>query len=331
VQFIYYDATDGLYNKMYVENMGWQELEFASGFAYKDYKNFLYFGGVGGIVMFHPDSLPVNPYRPPVVVQNFFVNGKKMPFSGKPIPLKNQQNHIKFNLSVYNYIQPEKNQYAYKLVPYDTSWHYAGHKNTAEYYNLPPGKYTFYYKGSNNDGIWSPVYRFPALFIANPFYKTTGFYLANLILIFLLLLAFLAYRFYLKRKLARQKKKLRYQTSNLKEEDAKRISKKLEEKLRSEKLYLEPDLSLHKLAESIGEKAHHVSQVINQLHNKRFGDYINTFRIEEAKKMLVETYLKIEAVAYDSGFSSLSTFNAVFKKETGLTPSKYRKIHRQND
>jgi AraC-like DNA-binding protein len=63
------------------------------------------------------------------------------------------------------------------------------------------------------------------------------------------------------------------------------------------------------------------------LHNKHFSEFINTYRIDFAKKLLKETYLKIEAIAYDSGFNSLSTFNTVFKKETGFTPSKYRKIN----
>ena len=69
----------------------------------------------------------------------------------------------------------------------------------------------------------------------------------------------------------------------------------------------------------------YLSQVINTEHNKNFREFINTLRIKEAEKLLKETSLKIEAVAYETGFNTISTFNIAFKKETGITPSEYRK------
>jgi len=327
LQFIKYDASDGLSHKMFVKNMGWQDLVFTSGFSFKDHDGYIYFGGVSGIVVFHPDSLPVNSYQPPVILESFYVNGKKQNLKQTKYQLSNKQNHFKFDLSVLNYIQPEKNQFAYKLEPYDTAWHYAGHQNSVEYYNLPPQKYTFLYKGANNDGVWSPVFRFSPIVIQKAFYQSSWFYLSIGVFFLLILGLFGLYRIYLKRKLSKQKQKLRYYSSNLKPSDAQRINEKLKKIFSEKKPHLEHDLSLHRLAEIISEKPHYVSQVINQLHHKRFHDYINTFRIEEAKKLLRETYLKIEAVAYDSGFNSISTFNAVFKKETGMTPSKFRKLH----
>jgi len=325
-QFITYDASDGLSKKIYVKNMGWQELEFSSGFSYKDTQGYLYFGGVAGIVVFHPDSLPVNTYKPPLIIEKFEVNGKKQKIGQKTLRLNNKQNHLKFDLSVLNYIQPEKNKLAYRLTGWQDQWQYTNQNQPIEYFNLPSGTYVFEYKGSNNDGIWSQTYQTPPIIIAKAFYQTSSFHILLLSIMLSITGLFGAYRYYLKRKIRLQKQKNRYYSSNLKQNDANRISQKLQQILSEKKLYLEPDLSLHKLAESIDEKPHHVSQVINQIHGKRFHDFINMYRVEEAKKMLMETYLKIEAVAYDSGFNSLSTFNAVFKKETGMTPSQYRKL-----
>jgi ligand-binding sensor domain-containing protein/AraC-like DNA-binding protein len=325
-QYINYDASDGLYEKIYIEHVGLQNLEFGAGFSNKDEQGNIYFGGMSGITTFHPDSLSINTYKPPTIIEYFSVNGiEKTIRKNNKIELKNQQNNLKFVLTTLNYIQPDKNQYAYKLKAYDTVWQYTGHQSTIEYNNIPPGNYTLVYKGANNDGVWGKINETPIITVALPFYKTTRFYAGLFILILLLIILFMMYRYYLYRKIEKQKQKLRYHSSKLKDEDAKRIDKKLEEYLIKNELYLEPDITLNKLAKIIDERSHYVSQVINQLHNKRFHEYINTFRIQVAKKMLVNTHLKIEAIAYDSGFNSLSTFNSVFKKEVGMTPSIFRK------
>ena len=72
---------------------------------------------------------------------------------------------------------------------------------------------------------------------------------------------------------------------------------------------------------------HVVSQIINEQLSYNFNDFINSFRIEEAKKMLNDPGMKnitVASIAYDSGFNTLSAFNTAFKKFTGLTPSQFR-------
>jgi ligand-binding sensor domain-containing protein/AraC-like DNA-binding protein len=319
-----YNESDGLSNSMYITDFGQQNLEFSSGFSFKDSHGYLYFGGIAGIVTFHPDSLQTNTFQPPVMINSFIVNGKKRSIN-KLIKLKNKENHLSFSLATLNFIQPKKNQYAYQLVGYDSIWKYNGCQNEINYHNLPAGNYIFKYKGANNDGVWSNVYSTPEISIAQVFYKTKLFYFTISLLFLLIILFFIWYKMYLKKKLINQKKKLRYHSSSLKDDEANRISKKIEVILQEKKIYLEADLTLHKLSEHIDEKSHHVSQVINQVYQKRFSDFINYYRIEDAKKMLIDTFLKVEAIAYDSGFNSVSTFHTAFKKETGMTPSKYRK------
>jgi len=94
------------------------------------------------------------------------------------------------------------------------------------------------------------------------------------------------------------------------------------------KLYLKPNLSLSKLSVLIGQSTQKTSSVINQHAKRNFNDFINYYRIEEAKKILSNTEnekFTISSIAYDIGFSSLSSFNSAFKKFEDCTPSTYRK------
>lgn len=95
-----------------------------------------------------------------------------------------------------------------------------------------------------------------------------------------------------------------------------------------EKLYLEPDLSLSKLSKLFGQSPQKTSSVINQYAKRNFNDFINYYRIQDAKNMLsnIESEkFTISSIAFDTGFSSLSSFNSAFKKFEDITPSLYRK------
>lgn len=94
--------------------------------------------------------------------------------------------------------------------------------------------------------------------------------------------------------------------------------------LEESKDYLNPEYSLTDLSKSINTFPTKVSQVINQELNKSFSDLINSYRIETAKKLLVEEkHLSVEGIALNSGFKSRATFYRVFKKDTGLTPLEF--------
>lgn len=121
-----------------------------------------------------------------------------------------------------------------------------------------------------------------------------------------------------------------------KKETQKRVSEsrmiELNEKLQMlidlEKVYLENDLSLPKLAKRMNASCNEVSFVINELHSDNFYNFINKYRVEEAKILLVsEKYnqLNILGIAYESGFNSKTTFNTTFKKHTGFSPTEFVK------
>jgi AraC-like DNA-binding protein len=120
----------------------------------------------------------------------------------------------------------------------------------------------------------------------------------------------------------------KYSNSSLPDEEAARIASCLEELMSSERPYLDPEFTIDKLAKMVSSNRHHLSQVLNQKLGLSFYDYVNTYRVNEARVLLADAARadhKIAAIAYDAGFNSLSAFNDVFKKMTGQTPSQYRK------
>ncbi|KAF7775250.1 hypothetical protein PCIT_a1399 [Pseudoalteromonas citrea] len=103
------------------------------------------------------------------------------------------------------------------------------------------------------------------------------------------------------------------------------LVKKLTYAMQSEKLFLNPQLSLSELAEHIDINNTDVSATLNICLQMSFYDFVNQYRIDEAKRLLCRSRCKILAVAYDAGFNSKSNFNRLFKAHTGVTPSEYRK------
>lgn len=121
--------------------------------------------------------------------------------------------------------------------------------------------------------------------------------------------------------------KKKYRKSTLAEDDVEEFAKILESLMRVDKLYLENELRIQDLAKRLNVTINHLSQVINQYYQKNFSDFINSYRILEAKKILEdeENNDTILAIAYDVGFNNKTTFNITFKRLTGFSPSDYRK------
>lgn len=96
--------------------------------------------------------------------------------------------------------------------------------------------------------------------------------------------------------------------------------------MEAEKPYLDPFLTLDKLAGLLETNPKHLSAVINNGFNKNFYEFVNAYRIQEVKKLLQAPdykHLTIAAIANEAGFNSKSTFNAIFKKHTNLTPKEF--------
>jgi len=127
-----------------------------------------------------------------------------------------------------------------------------------------------------------------------------------------------------------KQEKSKYENSPLSKDQSELYLKKLIAFMKSEKPYLVPSLTINILSERISLQPKILSQVINENMQQNFFDFINHFRIEEAKEILSnpignKTVLEI---LYEVGFNSKSVFNTAFKKHTGITPTQFkRQVH----
>jgi AraC-like DNA-binding protein len=124
----------------------------------------------------------------------------------------------------------------------------------------------------------------------------------------------------------------KYKNSGLPKTLEIKLSQDLENLMQKHQLYKLNDLKLETLAEKLNTNKHFISQVINEVYKVNFFEYINLKRIEEAKQLLRSMHkrdLNIIEVAYEVGFNNKGTFNSVFKKVTGLTPTEFRNQSKQ--
>ncbi len=117
----------------------------------------------------------------------------------------------------------------------------------------------------------------------------------------------------------------RYANRKIADEQALFLTDKLQRIITEEQLYKNPDLKLNDLARKINISAHQLSQLLNDNLGKSFASYINEFRINEACALIAnDRGIKLEAIGYEVGFNSKSTFYAAFKKLKQTTPTLYK-------
>lgn len=122
----------------------------------------------------------------------------------------------------------------------------------------------------------------------------------------------------------------KYKNSRLKRADLSQIQNNLNQLMIEEKIYCEDDISISILAKELGLTIHQLSEYFNHYLKKSFVSYINEFRIKEAQRLLIdEPDTTILAIAYQIGFNSKSAFNAAFLKETGCSPTLFRKKNKK--
>ena len=119
----------------------------------------------------------------------------------------------------------------------------------------------------------------------------------------------------------------KYERSALTPERADAFLKRLLDVMETEKPYTDGGLTLPRLAARLSVSTHHLSQVINERLGQSFNDFVNSYRVEEAKRRMADPaagHYSLLAIAEEVGFNSKSSFNAAFKKQTGMTPSEFR-------
>lgn len=168
------------------------------------------FSGSNGFIAFDPRQMLSNPHLPPIVLRNLFVNNEEVyPGDGSGIlsmqldkqdriELKYNQSNISIQYSALNYLYPEQNRYTYMLEGFDKQWNEVGTRHTAYYTNIPPGKYRFIVRGSNNDGVWNTQEAALSIVILPPYWKTWWAYCIYVLII--AAICWLIFRYFSERK-----------------------------------------------------------------------------------------------------------------------------------
>jgi AraC-like DNA-binding protein len=118
----------------------------------------------------------------------------------------------------------------------------------------------------------------------------------------------------------------RYKRSRLAGIDAESVGRQLIDLMELEKMFADEDLSLKRLAYELSMTPHQLSQFLNEKLNSNFNTFVNRYRVDEAKKMLIEEPDRsILSVCHGVGFNSKSVFYKAFMQSTGMTPFKFRK------
>jgi len=162
----------------------------------------LFFGGINGLNVFHPDSIHDNADVPPVVLTSFKVFDMPVALDRSilatdVVHLAYDQNFFSVEFVALSFVAPDKNRYAYKLEGLDENWVNAGTRRFANYTNIDPGTYTLRVKGSNNDGVWNEKGVTLTIIIPPPYYKTWWF--RGVVFAFVALALFLMYRYRVKK------------------------------------------------------------------------------------------------------------------------------------
>ncbi|WP_298759826.1 helix-turn-helix domain-containing protein [uncultured Psychroserpens sp.] len=151
---------------------------------------------------------------------------------------------------------------------------------------------------------------------------TTEIVLASLMAITILLLSYSVVDI----KDVFSKKKTKYETSPLNKSEQILINEKLTHAVAVEKMYLKTNLKIKDLSVAIDVPSHHISQVLSEHMNISFYDFINSYRIEEAKQLFKKgtaSKLSIQAIGEECGFGNKTSFYRAFKKFTNETPNSY--------
>jgi AraC-like DNA-binding protein len=122
----------------------------------------------------------------------------------------------------------------------------------------------------------------------------------------------------------------KYGSSSLDRNMSRDVFQRIKMLFNDEHVFLDSDISLNAVAEKLTISPRLVSQAINENEQQNFHEFVNQYRIENAKTLLIDSKnidQKIATIAFDAGFGTVTSFNVAFKKKTGMTPSEYRKQH----
>lgn len=311
--------------------------------AYKAHNGILWFGNSKGLLYVNPDEIHQAGQLPStLVLSDLLVNGSPLSLKDlkdiveeKQVAFKPDRNNLVFRFSDLSYTNPAAILVEYKMDKIDDDWKFITGLNEISYFNLSPGKYTFRMRlpGNENSEISLNIKIEKSMFLIP---------LLILLVVFLILSLF----FVLKRKSAStdnksnqevvgfpRKEDEKYKMNRLSKEECEILYERLNHYMQSEKPYMNKDLKIADLADTLHTSSHSLSYLFNQYLNISYYDFVNDWRIAEFKKLVAEdtaSRYTLDVLADLCGFSSRASFFRSFKKSTGITPNEYIKSLRDS-
>ena len=182
--FITYQESDGLLNT---------EFNTHSYLHTRDGR--LWFGGVNGLNVFHPEEITSKILPPPVVITGIKVLGRnRLPDSEHQLTLSYQENTVLFEFAALDYASPETNRFRHRLKGIDKDWVYDGTTHSTNYAALPPGKYILELQGATADSPWSTQTVVFHLTILPPWYLSWFAFVAYFLSVSLIIWGIIRYR-----------------------------------------------------------------------------------------------------------------------------------------
>jgi ligand-binding sensor domain-containing protein/DNA-binding CsgD family transcriptional regulator len=180
-----FDPRTGVF-KNYDLRDGLQGYEFRLGAAFKNQRGELFFGGLRGLNVFHPDNMRDNRNIPDIVITSLKRFNQPVPVGANSslkkhisytnrLTLPHDKNFFSLEFAALDYTNPANNRYRYKLEGMHDDWIPLGNKHDINFTGLKPGEYRFRVMGSNNDGYWNEAGTVLDITVTPPYWATWWF------------------------------------------------------------------------------------------------------------------------------------------------------------
>lgn len=332
------------------QNDGIKNPEFNNPFprhtAFETPENELWFLNNKEIYIANPGKIRINTIEPPVIIEELVVGGNPVSLPVEPDDnIFKDVDNIRIHFNATTLLSSHNVVFRYRLSGVDDDWRYLspGKRRFVEYRNLVAGRYEFKVTARNSDGIWNSSGASITFILKGAFFKSGLFLYLVLPVIFILIAVIVFLKVRQRGRKARSIPPDGQSSQEYKKTDAKSrqpkesslhpdfvqtVINKLMHFVEVEKVFLDENLTMPSLAEKLSIHRYQLSQVLNEELNRSFPDFINYYRIEEAKKILEGPKgenTKISSLLRDVGFNTETAFYKAFKKYTGITPNQYKK------
>lgn len=323
---VLFTREDGLISTQFQPNAG-----------FRDSQGYVYFGTTNGYSRFLPSTIHTNKLQPRVYITGLEVFNRAASVGDELMPealaysghleLSYSDRMFSLHYTALSYASPSKNQYAYRLDGFDHDWNYVGSQTKATYTNLPPGKYTFRVKATNNDGLWSEEEAVLTVVVRPPFWLT--WWAKTLYVLLVAGALWWLMRLRLRRVEHRRHREELDRIAGIagnpsNNEFLVRMNSIIEQN------FANPELNVNFLAEQMAISRSGLFAKTKTLADVTPNEMIQIVRLKQAAQLLSKGGLTVSEVCYRVGFSSPSYFTKCFTKQFGVKPTEWKEGGKTN-